>query len=40
LLLGRITCPVLALNGTKDLQVEPESNLGALQNGLPDRDDR
>ena len=34
-LLGSITCPVLALNGTKDLQVEPESNLGALRSGLP-----
>ena len=35
-LLGSITCPVLALNGTKDSQVDPESNLGALQSGLPD----
>ena len=35
-LLGSITCPVLALNGTKDTQVDPESNLGALQSGLPD----
>ena len=34
-LLGGITCPVLALNGTKDIQVEPESNLGALRSGLP-----
>lgn len=33
-LLGNITCPVLALNGTKDTQVEPESNLGALRSGL------
>ena len=33
-LLGSITCPVLALNGTKDTQVDPESNLGALRNGL------
>ncbi len=33
-LLGTITCPVLALNGTKDMQVEPESNLGALRSGL------
>ena len=33
--LGSITCPVLALNGTKDRQVEPESNLGALRKGLP-----
>ena len=35
-LLGSITCPVLALNGTKDSQVDPESNLGTLQSGLPD----
>ncbi len=34
-LLSSISCPVLALNGTKDLQVEPESNLGALRDGLP-----
>ena len=33
-LLGKITCPVLALNGTKDTQVEHESNLSALRNGL------
>ena len=33
--LSGITCPVLALNGTKDIQVEPESNLGALRKGLP-----
>ena len=35
-LLGIISCPVLALNGTKDIQVEAESNLGALRSGLPD----
>ena len=35
-LLGDVTCPVLALNGTKDTQVEPESNLRALRNGLSD----
>ena len=34
-LLGGITCPVLAINGTKDIQVEHESNLGALRSGLP-----
>ena len=34
-LLGAIACPVLALNGTKDTQVEFESNLGALRSGLP-----
>ena len=33
--LGNISCPVLALNGTKDIQVEHESNLNALRNGLP-----
>lgn len=35
-LLGGIHCPVLALNGTKDMQVEAESNLRALRSGLPD----
>ena len=35
-LLGVISCPVLALNGTKDMQVEAESNLRALRRGLPD----
>ena len=34
-LLGKITCPVLALNGIKDIQVEYESNLSALRSGLP-----
>lgn len=34
-LLSRITCPVLALNGTKDIQVEHGTNLSALRNGLP-----
>lgn len=33
-LLDRITCPVLALNGTKDVQVNAENNLNALNNGL------
>lgn len=33
--LGGITCPVLAMNGTKDIQVDYESNLEALRNGLP-----
>ena len=32
--LGQITCPVLALNGTKDRQVNGEENLNALRNGL------
>ena len=34
-LLGSIKCPVLAINGTKDVQVDCESNLGALRDGLP-----
>lgn len=33
-LLGNITCPVLALNGSKDTQVDSESNLDALRSGL------
>ena len=33
--LDKVTCPVLALNGTKDIQVDYESNLTALRNGLP-----
>ena len=32
--LGKITCPVLALNGTKDRQVNSEENLNALRDGL------
>lgn len=36
-LLGVISCPVLALNGTKDMQVDADSNLGALRIGLPDK---
>ena len=35
-LLPQITCPVLALNGTKDIQVDQETNLAALRNGLGD----
>ena len=34
-LLGKITVPVLALNGTKDTQVAYGPNLGALRSGLP-----
>ena len=30
-----ITCPVLALNGTKDTQVDAEMNLSALRRLLP-----
>ena len=33
-LLPQITCPILALNGTKDIQVNYETNLEALRNGL------
>lgn len=33
--LGKIKCPVLALNGTKDTQVFYQNNLDALKNGLP-----
>ncbi len=32
--LGVIGCPILALNGTKDNQVEYHSNLEALRSGL------
>ncbi|MBQ9660250.1 MAG: alpha/beta fold hydrolase [Bacteroidales bacterium] len=34
-LLGQVRCPVLALNGTKDTQVDAATNLGALEEGLP-----
>ena len=39
--LAEVTCPVLALNGTKDTQVDCTLNLTALKNGLPasDRND-
>ena len=33
-LLASVHCPVLALNGTKDTQVDCEINLGALEKGL------
>ena len=33
-ILSKITCPVLALNGTKDVQVRYKENLTALRNGL------
>jgi len=35
--LGKITCPVLALNGTKDRQVSSDENLNALRSGLAGR---
>lgn len=34
--LDDVTCPVLAVNGTKDIQVEYSTNLGALNDGLGD----
>ena len=34
-LLDEINCPVLALNGTKDVQVQYQINLDALRFGLP-----
>ena len=34
-ILGNVTCTVLALNGSKDNQVDYESNLNAIRNGLP-----
>lgn len=34
LLLDQIVCPVLALNGTKDIQVDFQSNLDAIRTGL------
>ena len=36
--LGMIDCPVLALNGTKDVQVDARTNLAALRDGLPEND--
>lgn len=35
-MLGFIKCPVLALNGTKDNQVDCETNLGAIRSALPE----
>ena len=32
--LAKVTCPVLALNGEKDLQVPPKENLSAIKNTL------
>ena len=34
-LLGDIICPVMAVNGTKDVQVDFTANLEALRAGLP-----
>ena len=36
--LSGINCPVMALNGTMDIQVEAEGNLEALRKGLPSND--
>lgn len=33
--LGNITCPILALNGSMDNQVDHESNLAAIRKGVP-----
>ena len=33
-ILEKITCPVLALNGEKDLQVTPKENLSGIDNAL------
>lgn len=33
--IGGISCPVMALNGTLDMQVSCERNLDALRRGLP-----
>jgi fermentation-respiration switch protein FrsA (DUF1100 family) len=33
--IARVSCPVFALNGSKDLQVVPAPNLEALQRTLP-----
>jgi len=32
--LEKVKCPVLAINGEKDLQVPPKENLGAIENAL------
>jgi uncharacterized protein len=32
--LGKVTCPVLALNGEKDIQVSARQNLAAIKNAL------
>src|SRR5690606_34062386 len=33
-ILGKVTCPVLALNGEKDLQVTPNENLAGIKSAL------
>lgn len=37
--LKKVTCPVLALNGSKDLQVLPELNLGGIESALKENPD-
>ena len=32
--LGKVKCPVLAINGSKDLQVPPKENLSAIQSAV------
>ncbi|MBW8243677.1 alpha/beta fold hydrolase [Muricauda oceani] len=32
--LGKVTCPVLAINGEKDLQVPPQENLSAIKKAI------
>src|SRR5690606_6466323 len=32
--LGKVTCPVLAINGEKDLQVPPQANLSAIKSAI------
>ena len=34
-ILGSVKCPVMALNGTKDIQVSCDRNLSLLRQGLP-----
>jgi pimeloyl-ACP methyl ester carboxylesterase len=38
--LRKVRCPVLALNGSKDLQVAPKENLAAIEKALKDGDNR
>lgn len=38
--LRQVTCPVLALNGAKDVQVDAERNLPAIEAALKDADNR
>lgn len=38
--LTKVTCPVLALNGEKDLQVPPKANLDAIEKALSEDENR